>query len=387
MDGDSIDDGPEYASASSEALAPEVQLVPPEHVGLELDEYLCLLYPQVPKGRLRHEVRCGRVLIDGLRVRPSHRLRENQVLLLFLEEDTLDRALPVAPELELSVLFEDERVLCVDKPAGLSVEPERWIRENGSMSGALLARAKSESSDAEPLAWRPRLVHRLDKETSGVLLAAKDIEAERELRGAFERGQVEKSYLALVEGEHPLGDGEREVIDAALGPDPRKSGKMQVDARGKPSLTEIEVVERFYGYTLLRCFPRTGRTHQIRVHLASAGFPLAVDKVYGRRDALLLSELKRSYKAKPGRPERPLVERSTLHAEQLAFRLPGAPAGASVDGATVGQAEFLESSETSSQFVFDSSRSFVRVSAPLHADFERALKQLRKHRPSHNNRA
>lgn len=381
MDGEWTEDElEEVAEARADAMAPDVHLVPEEHVGLELDEYLCLLYPQVPKGRLRHEVRCGRVLIDGMRVKPSQRLRENNVLLLSLDEDTLDRALPVAPQIELNVLFENERVLCVDKPSGLAVEPERWIRESGSMSGALLARAKSESSEAEPLAWRPRLVHRLDKETSGVLLAAKDIEAERELRGAFERGTVEKTYLALVEGEHPLEIGERETIDAAIGPDPRKSGKMQVDARGKESITELEVVERFYGYTLVRCFPRTGRTHQIRVHLASAGFPLAVDKLYGRRDELRLSELKRSYKVKKGRPERPLVSRSTLHAEQLVFALPGVPEQDRPERPGV----FPESNGDEQNHVFDSTQCFVRVRARLHADFERALKQLRKHRPPHN---
>ena len=178
---------------------------------------------------------------------------------------------------------------------------------------------------------------------------------------------MHKRYLALVEGELPLGDGEAMLIDRPVGPEPRRSGRMRVDAAGKPSRTRVEVAERFGGYTWARCEPLTGRTHQIRVHLASEGFPLAVDPQYGRRDELLLSSLKANYRAKPGRTERPLLDRLSLHASEIGWRAPlelPADAGSAEPGpAPAGELAPL------------------RVEAPLPKDLARTLKQLAKVRP------
>ena len=327
---------------------------------MELDEFLCLSFPLLNKGFLRRQVRDGRVLVDGNPAVPSQRLRMDQVLVVdFDETEDLPEA-PVAPTALIPVLYEDDHVLAVDKPSDLAVEPERWARSNASVSGALLAlalaRSGSEPGDpAEPgpgLEFRPRIVHRLDKDTSGVLLVAKSVEAERRLRAAFDAGEVAKLYFALVEGEHPLRDGESEEIDLPIGPDERKSGRMRVDrAAGKPSRTRIRVEQRFRGYTLLACRPLTGRTHQIRVHLREVGFPLAVDPAYGRRNALYLSEIKRGYRKKPGHVESPLIDRLTLHAREI---------------------DFPDPSATDRR---------IRVEAPMPRDLERALKQLGKVRP------
>ncbi len=340
-------------------------VVPAEHAGLELDEFLGLHFPGLTKGALRQQIRDRRVLLDGEVVQPSRRLRENQVLSIAFDPDSVSARPPSAPEEELAVLYEDEHVLAVDKPPRLASEPERWQRQAPTLAGALLALALGrrgidegeglEGDDGEgPLGFRPRLLHRLDKDTSGVVLVAKHLEAERALRTAFQAGLVEKRYLALVEGEHPLGDGEVELIELPLAADERRSGKQRVDLReGKPSATEVRVLERFRGFTLLECRPITGRTHQIRVHLAAKGFPLVVDPLYGRRDALLLSELKRDYRAKRGRPERPLMDRLTLHAASLEFPCPGA----------------------------ESAPRRIRVESPRPKDLEKALKQLAKVRP------
>ena len=336
--------------------------VPPERSGIELDEFLCLLFPSVNKGWIRGQVREGRVLVDGNPAQPSQRLRNDQVLSIDLDEEDMPDA-PVSDRLSLGVLYEGEEVLAIDKPAGLAVEPERWARGNACLSGALLElafeRAEIEPGErAEPalgLGFRPRLVHRIDKETSGVVLVAKTLAAERALRAAFDAGEVKKSYLALVEGEHPLEQGEEEIVDLPLGPDKRRSGRMcVVEQGGKESQTRLTLEQRFRGYTLLRCEPLTGRTHQIRVHLAAIGFPLAVDPVYGRRRALALSELKRDYRAKRGRPETPLIDRTTLHAHWIEFAepLPDGSLGAR-----------------------------RRVEAPLPKDFALLLKQLAKVRP------
>jgi hypothetical protein len=196
----------------------------------------------------------------------------------------------------------------------------------------------------------------------GAIAAAKSLEAERVLRTAFEHGEVQKRYLALVEGEHPLDIGESEVIDRPIAPDERKSGRMIVHPSGKPSQTRISVVERFAGYTLMAAEPLTGRTHQIRVHLSDAGFPLVIDHVYGRRNELKLSELKAGYRGKRGAVERPLMDRLTLHAAVLT--LPPVPDSTPIDGEPL-----IPGSPG------------ARVESPLPADLGRVLKQLRKVRP------
>ncbi len=327
---------------------------------MELDEFLCLSFPLLSKGTLRRHVRDGKVLLDGSLTIPGHKLRENQVLIVNFGEEIEEPDVPV-PHVEIDVLYEDEHVIAVDKPAGLAAEPERWARDNACLSGALLDLALERAGLERPedgstmehfegLPFRPRLVHRLDKDTTGVVVVAKSIEAERALRAAFDAGLVQKTYLALVEGEHRLPDGETEIIDLPIGPDERKSGRMRVDRQhGKPSQTRIRVEQRFKGYTLLACEPLTGRTHQIRVHLREIGFPLAVDPFYGRRNSLSLSDFKRDYRKKPGHLETPLVDRLTLHARVIEFpRVAG--------------------------------EGRVRVESPIPKDLVRALKQLAKFR-------
>ncbi len=339
--------------------------IPPERAGMELDEFLCLSFPLLTKGFLRRQVRDGKILVDGGPATPSQKLQVDQVLVIDMEEPDGDQPSAgfVPPRVEIPVLYEDAHVMAVDKPAHLAAEPERWAKDNACLSRALmdialdragLARGERggahSSEPVEGLEFRPRLVHRLDKDTTGVVLVAKTIEAERRLREAFDAGAVRKTYLALVEGEHRLADGEEDLIDLPIGPDGRRSGRMRVDrTEGKPSRTRLRVAQRFQGYTLLECEPLTGRTHQIRVHLREAGFPLVVDPLYGRRAALALSEFKRGYRPKRGHVEAPLIDRLTLHARCIEF--PN-PAG----GGT------------------------LRVEAPVPADLARTLKQLAKFR-------
>jgi 23S rRNA pseudouridine1911/1915/1917 synthase len=337
----------------------EYHVVPLERAGIELDELVCLLLPGVSKGFVRAQIRLGNILVDGQPANVTQRLRVDQVLVLDIDEEELPD-MPVAPDLEIAVLYEDADLLVVDKPAGLAVEPERWHKHLGSLSGAVLRlaldREDADDANGDGEGFRPRIVHRLDKDTTGCVIVAKHIEAERVLRDAFanpELGGIRKRYLALVEGEHPLGDGEHELIELPLRPDDKKSGRMIVaTSGGKPSRTRIEVAQRFRGYTLLACEPKTGRTHQIRVHLAAVGFPLVVDPAYGRRDALLLSEVKAGYRPKRGRVERPLIDRLTLHAASVVFRSPSDPARE------------------------------IFVESPLPADLARTFKQLAKVRAS-----
>ena len=227
-------------------------------------------------------------------------------------------------KLDLSILYEDDDLLVIDKPAGLLVIPDRWDPSKPTV--VKLARAYRQARAAAPAgvaAEAPRIwvVHRLDRDTSGVLVLAKSAGAHAGLSRQFEQGGVQKTYLALVSSQGLRTAG---VIRLPVGPHPQRPGMMAVRRRhGKSAVTHYSSVERFHGYTLLSVRPQTGRSHQIRVHLQAIGHPLAIDPLYGSGQPLLLSALKSSYRPKVGEVERPLMARLTLHAQRLELTHPG----------------------------------------------------------------
>jgi 23S rRNA pseudouridine1911/1915/1917 synthase len=224
---------------------------------------------------------------------------------------------------DLHILYEDDDLLVIDKPAGLLVIPDRWDASKPTV--VKLARAYLQThADANGTisAGPPRIwvVHRLDRDTSGVLILAKADRAHAMLSRQFEHGKVHKTYLALVSGQ---GIRDAGVIRLPIGPHAHRPGMMAVRRRhGKSALTRYAVLERFRGYTLLDMRPQTGRSHQIRVHLQAIGYPLAIDALYGAGEPLLLSALKPSYRPKPGAVEHPLMARLTLHAQALRLMHP-----------------------------------------------------------------
>lgn len=211
--------------------------------------------------------------------------------------------------LRLEILHEDEHVLVVVKPADLLTIPDRF--GNTDSLQALLERKYGKIF----------IVHRLDRETSGVICFARTEAAHRHLSMQFEQHKVGKHYLALVDGVMHQETGE---IDKPIGPHPVIAGKMAVSKQGKPSFTQYQVLELFKQFTLVEATLKTGRTHQIRVHFQSIGHPLAVDSLYGRREGFLLSEIKgRNYRSgKFSEDERPLMTRTSLHAARLVFDHP-----------------------------------------------------------------
>jgi 23S rRNA pseudouridine1911/1915/1917 synthase len=198
----------------------------------------------------------------------------------------------------------------VDKPAGVLSVPGR----GGGVTLPELLRARPELADAEPL----RVVHRLDKEASGLIVYARTLRAQRSLVAQFAGRRVEKTYQALVSGE-VLADGRIELM---LYYDKRSACMRTSQRRGKPALTYYHVLQHLPGNTLLECRPVTGRTHQIRVHLAAIGHPLTVDPQYGGGQAVYLSSYKPGYRPSRRGSERPLIDRLTLHAGRIRFEHP-----------------------------------------------------------------
>ncbi len=226
---------------------------------------------------------------------------------------------------EIEVLFEDAQLLAISKPARLLTSPDRYDPNRPNLMRLLLDGVAA----GKPWAKERGLTylanaHRLDFETTGILLLAKDRPSLVTLANHFGSETPHKRYLALVRG---TPEADEFTVDQPLAQDNYEIGKMRVSRTGKKSVTDFRVVERFTGCTLLECRPRTGRTHQIRVHLKYAGHPIYGDMVYDG-EWLLLSVIKRGdYRLKPGREERPLIGSLALHAAQLDLPHPatGAP--------------------------------------------------------------
>ena len=303
----------------------------------DLLEYLAGALPDVPLNVLRRLIARGRVEADGRRVAHDFAPQAGQQMVVHLPETPFVHYEP--QEMPLEVLYESADALVVSKPAGITVLPEQ-----GSLEARLINGLLHYVRNASPFPCvRVHVVHRLDRGTSGALIFAKTVAAARHLSSCFEERRVLKHYLALVRGEVATEEGE---VDLPIAQHTR--GRMRLRRRrGRPASSRYRVVERFRGFTLVQVQPLTGRMHQVRLHMSGIGHPLAVDPLYGGREALFLSEIKPGYRKRRERPESPLIARLTLHAQRLALDLP--------DG------ERLD------------------VEAPLPRDLERLLTVLRKY--------
>lgn len=256
-----------------ESLSFEVQQ---EQEGLRLDQFLVQVYPDFSRSYIQKLIEEGYVLVDGRETRkPSKRLKPSQEVLLNIPEP---EPLEVLPEdIPLDIIYEDDQLLVLIKPCGLVVHPSPGYT-SGTLVNALLYHVKNLSSIGG--VERPGIVHRLDKNTMGIMVVAKTDMAHKSLSEQFKERKVEKLYKALVKG---IPDWDYTVIDAPIGRHAVDRKKFAIREEGKPAKSEVWVLKRFthQGISLLKVKIHTGRTHQIRVHLSSLGFPILGDITYG----------------------------------------------------------------------------------------------------------
>jgi 23S rRNA pseudouridine1911/1915/1917 synthase len=312
-------------------------------VAKRIDAYLASRFPDYSRSVVQKVIDVGAVLVNGQPVKASYKVRLDDRICVWLPELADDA--PTPEDIPIAVVYEDATLTVVNKPAGMVVHPAKghWT---GTLVNALQFHYDTLSTAGG--AERPGIVHRLDRDTTGLLLVAKADTAHKRLAQQFEQRTIHKEYLALVSG---VPQRDSDYIERTIGFHPTNREKMAIrllEDGGKKAVTFYEVIERFRGYAFLRCRPATGRTHQIRVHLTHIGHPIVADKAYSGRDRLTLGDL-----LGPGASEAEaatvLIDRQALHAHSLRLDHPltGKP---------------------------------LHLTAPLPDDMMRTLEALRKHR-------
>ena len=267
---------------------------------LRLDKFLVDALPDYSRSRIQSFIKEGFVLVGGIPAHKNGQTLDHPVAIQVFIPATEPTSL-VPEAIPLEIIFENQDLMIVNKPAGMVVHPSA-----GHATGTLVHAALAHAPDIEGVGGveRPGVVHRLDKNTSGLITLAKNDKAHRWLQEQFRLRRVKKVYLALVDGRPPTPSGR---IEIAIGRSSKDRNRMAAvpDHKGRASVTEYKIIEAFRLHTLLEVHPETGRTHQIRVHLQYLGCPVAGDTVYGHKKPTLS------------------LERHFLHAASLTIRLPG----------------------------------------------------------------
>ncbi len=308
------------AESSFSEPAPTEYIIEPVEQSMRLDLFLVQKLPQFSRAHLRRAIDQGGILLNNKsKPKPSHKLSVgDQLTLLKLE---VPRSGPKPEKIPLDILYEDDDMAVVNKPAGMIVHPAKghWA---GTLASALAFHFDQLSTTGGET--RPGIVHRLDRDTSGVIVVAKNNRAHEALAAQFKARTVEKEYLAILTGAMSR---DRDMIDRPIGPHPKVREKMAIRSEpnvGREAQTFFEVQERFPGFLHVIAKPKTGRTHQIRVHIASVRNPVLCDKIYGGRSYVTATEIYRILNAKPPQSltavdgtETPLLARQALHASRI----------------------------------------------------------------------
>jgi 23S rRNA pseudouridine1911/1915/1917 synthase len=262
--------------------------------GVRLDKFVGERCPELSRTHARQLIDEGLITVNSKAVKPSLKLAPGDRVNVTIPPEPTSALEP--ENIPLNIIYEDADLLIVDKPAGLAVHPAPG-HPTHTLANAILNYLPNLAEDADSL--RPGIVHRLDKDTSGLLLVAKNRVAQANLSEQFKSRTVSKAYLVLVKGKLTPEKG---IIEAAIGRDPRHRQRMAVVAKGREARTDYRVIRYYGNYSLLEIKPETGRTHQIRVHLAAIGFPVVGDATYGIAS--------------------PHLSRQFLHASKIGFSLP-----------------------------------------------------------------
>jgi 23S rRNA pseudouridine1911/1915/1917 synthase len=265
-----------------------------------LDKYLVTCFPEFSRNRVQNLIKAGQVSVNSITIsKPGYTLQVQDVVDISIPPNLPSNLIP--EDIFLDIVFENGDLIVVNKPAGMVVHPSA-----GHDSGTLVHAALSHAPEMVGIGGeqRPGVVHRLDKNTSGLILLAKNDLSHRWLQNQFSQRKVNKLYTALVDGYPPTPTGR---IEAPIGRDPGNRKKMAVvtTKKGRSAVSEYNTLETYHEHTLLEIHPITGRTHQIRLHMLFLGCPIAADTIYGKRQ-----------------PSLPL-DRHFLHATQIDIRLPG----------------------------------------------------------------
>jgi 23S rRNA pseudouridine1911/1915/1917 synthase len=287
-------------------------IVSHEDAGSRLDAHLAAQFPAHSRVHLRRAIDAGSVQVDGRRVKVAYRLRAGQRICVRLPDLPADG--PEPENIPLEILFEDEDLAAVNKPPRMVVHPSRghW---SGTLTAALAYHFEHLSSAGGPT--RPGIVHRLDRDTSGVIVVAKSDSIHMALARQFEERTVQKEYFAIVAGTL---DRDADVVELPIGVHPHQREKMAIRAghvTSRDARTYYEVVERFRGFAAVKVLPKTGRTHQIRVHLAHLRCPVLCDPLYGGRNQVTRGDLAGDHE-----DQTVLLDRTALHARRLVLRHP-----------------------------------------------------------------
>ncbi len=310
--------------------------------GVRLDKYLASKLEDYSRTYLQNLVKKGLATVNGARVRPSHVVEPDDRIRVVLANDPKSEQL-VPQDIPLDIVYEDEHLLVIHKPPFLAVHPGAG-RSSGTLVNALAYHIEKLSQVAG--FERPGIVHRLDKNTSGVMLVAKTDRAHFKLARQFEQREVAKEYLAIVYG---VMEFDSDAIGFPISRHRARPDRMQVNPlHGKDALSHYAVEERFDAFTLVRVFPKTGRTHQIRVHLAAIRHPVVADDFYSRHRELRFSDIRPRNLTEGNVADRVLLRRQALHAHRITVKHP----------------------ETDEPVTFE---------APLHDDLDHVLSALRRH--------
>ncbi|MBT8976133.1 RluA family pseudouridine synthase [Lactobacillus delbrueckii subsp. bulgaricus] len=249
-----------------------------EESGQRLDKYLAGEMTDLSRSRIKELVQAGEILVNGKKSKVSYKVQKDdliQVIVLPLEPLKLE-----AENIPLDIVYEDKDVIVVNKPQGMVVHPAAG-HPSHTLVNALLYHTRDLADSPE--GFRPGIVHRIDKDTSGLLMVAKNAAARESLEKQLAAKSNKRQYLAIVHGNFAEEEG---TIDAPIGRNPKYRKQMAVVEKGKSAVTHFKVLEQYQGYSLVECQLETGRTHQIRVHMAYIGHPLAGDPLYGPRKTL-----------------------------------------------------------------------------------------------------